>query len=155
MNIDQITKSKYLKYILLGILELILLLGVFRLGMVVGFRKANFSFGWGENYRQNFGEPPHGFPGGFMPPNGKDLIDAHGTGGTILKTDSNVLVIKGNDNVEKNILMTDKTIIRKQRDTISIVDLKTGDDIMVIGSPNNKGQIEAKFIRVFNSQNSK
>ena len=34
------------------------------------------------------------------------------------------------------------------RDEIKISDLKIGDFIVVIGSPNTDGQVEAKFIRL-------
>jgi hypothetical protein len=31
-------------------------------------------------------------------------------------------------------------------------DLKVGDQVVIIGSPNEQGQIEAKLIRIFNGE---
>lgn len=83
-----------------------------------------------------------GFPAG-------DFIEGHGSVGEIIKINGSELVIKGRDNVEKTIIINDKTVINKGRKTVKKDELKVGDFITVIGSPNDKGQIEAKLIRVF------
>ena len=44
--------------------------------------------------------------------------------------------------------MNDKTIIVYQRKNIKLSDLKIGESVVVIGDPNNKGQIQAELIRV-------
>ena len=164
-----ITKSKYFKTTLIALAGVILLLGAFSCGIFVGIRKANFSYKWGENYQRNFGGPRqmmfgrgergsrdarnpddqggNGFPG-MMGPN---FINAHGTSGVVLKIDGATLVIKGNDNIEKTVLTTDQTTIRSQRGDIGVSDIKADDNVMVIGNPNDAGQIEAKFVRVFES----
>jgi hypothetical protein len=41
------------------------------------------------------------------------------------------------------------TDIKSGFKNIKLADLKIGDIIVIIGSPNDKGQIEAKIIRVF------
>ncbi|TSC53659.1 MAG: hypothetical protein LiPW39_149, partial [Parcubacteria group bacterium LiPW_39] len=51
--------------------------------------------------------------------------------------------------VEKIILISEKTTIEKGRETIKKEELKAGDRVVIIGSPNEQGQIEAKLIRVF------
>ncbi len=148
--------SRPFKIILVCILGLIILLAIFGVGLMAGYRKANFSFRWGENYHRMFGGPRGGFmqPGPMLPMMdfGDDYISGHGTVGTIIKIDSNNIIIKGNDNVEKTILVNDKTAIRQGRQDIKVGDLKTGSLIVAIGDPNNSGQIEAKLIRIFNSQ---
>ena len=50
--------------------------------------------------------------------------------------------------MEKIILVSDATIIKRFQDTIKLADLKVDDYIVVIGEPNNAGQIEAKLIRL-------
>jgi len=149
MNLKSFFQSKTFKRILWGIGGLIVLLFVFRAGMIVGFKKASFSYQWGENYHRNFAGPRAGFFGDFMGGDfGKDFIDAHGVFGQIIKIDGSTLVIKGANEAEKIILLKDDTAVRRLRETIKPGDLKVDDNIVVIGSPNNAGQIEAKLIRV-------
>ena len=121
-----------------------MLLVVLGVGMFIGFRKADFSYRWGENYYRNFGGPP-GFFGDL---GGRDFMDAHGVSGQIIKIDGQTLTIKGRDNTEKIVVIGNDTLIRRGSDTIKPSDLKVDDNIVVIGQPNNTGQIEAKLIRV-------
>ena len=52
------------------------------------------------------------------------------------------------DNTEKVILIKSDTKIQKMKADIQTTDLSMNDFIVVIGSPDSQGQIEAKFIRV-------
>lgn len=144
-GVNKIFQSKKLRVTLIAIGTLIILLVVFQVGMAVGFRKASFSYSWAENYHRNFAGPREGFLGNFM---GRDFIDAHGVFGSIIKIDGSTLVIKGANNVEKTILLKDDTTIERLRETIKLSDLKVDDNIVVIGSPNDSGQIVAELIRV-------
>ncbi len=117
---------------------------IFGGGMYAGYHKARFSYQWGENYHKNFGGPRSGFMGDFS---GKDLINANGVAGQIMKIDSSTLVIKGRDNFEKIVAIKDDTIIRRLNETVKLSDLKINDFVVVIGEPNDSGQIEAKFVR--------
>lgn len=155
MDFNKIFQSKVFKGILGGILAFIALLLVFKAGTIVGFRKAGFSYQWGENYHRNFAGPRGGL---FQDFSGRDFIDAHGVFGQIMKIDPSTgsgqaatLVIKGRDDVEKIVLVKDDTVIRRLMETVKPSDLKVDDFIVVIGEPNNNGQIEAKFIRVLPS----
>ena len=145
MNIDKFFQSKTFKIILVGIGGLIIVLFVFKAGMMVGFQKANFSCRWSDNYHRNFGGPRGGFSGGL---GDKDFIEANGTVGQIIKIASSTLVVKGRGDVEKVVLVKDDTVINQLKETITIDNLKIDDMVVVIGEPNNDGQIEAKLIRV-------
>jgi hypothetical protein len=145
MDYNKIIKSSNFKIITISIIELIVLLMVFRLGMFVGFRKAGFSYEWGDNYHRNFAGPRGGFGGDMM---GNDFIEANGTFGQILKIDGQSIVVKGGNDVEKVIEIASSTPIKKFKDTVKITDLKIGDNIVVIGEPNSAGQIVANLIRV-------
>jgi len=145
MDINIFLQSKKFKIILAAIAAIIMFLLVFKAGTIVGFRKASFSYQWGENYHQNFAGPRGGFLGDFR---GNDFIDPHGVIGQIIKIDGQTIIIKGKDNVEKIIIVNDGTLIRRQRDTLKAADLKVDDYIVTIGDPNDAGQIEAKFIRL-------
>jgi len=162
MDTNKIVNSPILKKILIGLGMLAVLLVVFALGVRVGYSKASFSYRWGEQYHRNFGGPREGFYGPrgdsmqrpFGPP--PEFTDAHGTFGTILKIDQpteagkpTVLVISGRDQVEMTVLVSDKTIIRDQRNDVAVGDLQADEGVMVIGDPDDQGQIAAKLIRVF------
>lgn len=140
-------QSKRFKIIVWIIAGLAVLLLVFRLGVTVGYRRASFSYRWGENYHRNFGGPRGGFFGGFFSDK-KDFIESHGTFGQIIKIDSNTIVVKGKDNVEKVVRVKDDTSITRFRDKVALSDLKIDDYVVVVGEPNDSGQIEAKLVRV-------
>lgn len=125
---------------------------IFQAGIFVGYHKASFSYRSGDNFHMMFGSPERrtgiepgrmmGFPEG-------EFTSAYGANGTIIKIDLPTIIIAGADNVEKIIVVNDKTILRHYRNDIGNKDLKVGDSIIVIGSPNaSSTQIEAKLIRV-------
>lgn len=144
-NINKFLQSKLFRGLILATGILIILLLGFQIGLMVGFRKASFSYHWEENYHRNFAGPRNGFSGDLM---GKDFIEANGVFGTIIKISSSSLAIKGKNDIEKIILLKNDTVIKHFQDTINPSDLKIDELIVVIGSPNDAGQIEAKLIRV-------
>ncbi len=146
MNIQNFFQSKYFKWVLVSIGALILLLLVFQAGVFVGFRKAGFSFKWGDNYHRAFGGPRNGFLRDFE---GRDFISGHGTAGTIAKIDANSFVIKDQSGVEKIVNFDSSTSIKKGNVDVSFKDIKVDDRVVVIGTPKDDGSIEAKIIRVF------
>lgn len=131
---------------------LVVALLVFQAGMFVGYRKASFSYGEGDNFHRMFGSPEHrsmmGF-GDFTRIPGEEFTSAYGVSGTIVKIALPTIIVAGNDKVEKVVVVNEKTILRHFRDDINNGDLKVGDNIIVIGSPNSSStQIEARLIRV-------
>lgn len=153
-NLANVARSKPIKITIIGILVLVILIGTFGVGVAVGYRKANFSFKWGENYHKNFGGPKGGFMRQLPPPfrMEDDFINANGTTGAIIKIDGNTLVVDGDKTPEKIIVVADKTIIRRGQQNLKLADLKVGDLTVTIGRPNASGQIEADLIRIFNSK---
>lgn len=145
MEIDKITESKAFKYFMVIVPVLIILILVFGLGVYVGYRKAKFSYSWGENYEKNFPKK-RGFLG-FMP---GDIMNAHGTVGSVSEINGNIIVLKDNDGTQKSILTSSSTtVISRPGTDLKLQDIKVNDAITVIGMPNNQGQIEAKLIRIF------
>src|SRR3989344_7994889 len=145
-------KSKTAIFIIVILFVIAIIVTSFSLGVSVGYRKARFSYAWGENYHRNFGGPRGGFLMGFTKDfMGSDFIEAHGAFGSIISIGDSELVIKGKDEVEKIIAVNEKTDIRRFRDAISIKDLVSDEYVVVIGDPNDQGRIDAKFIRVMPS----
>jgi len=142
-KILKIFESKVLVGILYGVGIVIVIVLIFSAGVSVGFRKASFGRAWGENYERNFGMMPN------RPPFGKDNFpNAHGAAGEIIKVELPILIVQDRENTEKVILIADDTKIQKMREDVKIDELKINDFVVIIGSPNDKGQIEAKFIRI-------
>ena len=138
-----------LKWVIVGLAGFAALVLVFGAGIKVGVMKAKYSYRWAENYHRNFGGPQGGFFSDLKSfPHG-EFINGHGVFGSIIKIDGNTIIAKDKDDVEKTILVFDSTIIEKGREKVQLPDLKVDENIVIIGSPNDKGQIEAKFIRVF------
>lgn len=166
-DIKTFVASKTFKTILWGIGGLIIILGVFAAGISVGLHKARYSYQWGANYERNFmGGPPRGmmgargqggpggpmgFAGGFQ---GGDMRNAHGLAGTVTSVTGNTVVVTDRDSKENTVNVSDKTIIKAGNADIIITDLKTGEHIVVMGSPDSSGVINADLIRVFNNNNN-
>lgn len=149
MDFNKFFQSKSFKIIIWVIIGLAVFCFIFNIGMFIGFRKASFSYKWGENYHRNFAGPRQGFLRDFGRDfGGQDFIESHGVIGQIIKIEDSELVIKGPNDVEKVVLVKDKTVINRFRETIKVSDLKVDDQIVVIGEPNEAGQIEAKLIRL-------
>lgn len=149
MNTEDFFQSKAFKGIILAIAGLIILVFVFGMGVFVGMKRANFSFKWADQYHRNFGGPQNGFFGDFMGMD-REFSNANGSFGQIIKIDpaGQTLTIKDVSNVEKNILLNNKTTIVFQRKNMKLSDLKLNDNVVVIGEPNSSGQIIAELIRV-------
>lgn len=144
MDLPSFSRSSVLKKIIAGAGLLALALLIFVAGEFVGERRAAFSYRWGANYEQNFSGPPRG-----LGLSGEEFLESNGVAGTVIKTGSSTLVVNDRDDVEKEVLVASSTMVRRLRNTISPSDIRESDHVVVIGSPNGAGQIEAKLIRVF------
>jgi hypothetical protein len=150
MDLNKFFQSRAFKIFIASLVFFAVLLFVFKLGEFVGYNKALFSYKWGENYHKNFGGPRKGFLNDFRNRfEGRDYISPHGVFGTVIKIDGSTILVKEKDNIERIVLVSDKTFIINRRQKISLSDLKIDDNVVVLGSPNEKGQIEARLIRVF------
>jgi hypothetical protein len=138
--------SKVFRWVLVGIGLLIILLVVFKAGEFVGSRKGDFSRRWDDNYYRNFMGPRTGFP---MMGMGSDVpMMGHGIAGSVISVASSTFVVRGSDTVERIISFTGETRFQRFREDMQPSELKTGDNVIVLGSPDEVGQIVAKFVRV-------
>ena len=138
-------KSKIMKKVIIGFSIFLAVLIIFQAGMAVGFHKASFSYGLGDNYSKVFGQDRRGFMMGF---GHDDLTSGHGVVGKIIKISLPTFVVASSDNTEKVVAIGDDTVVRKFRDTLAPADLKVGDTVIVIGSPDDSAQIDAELIRL-------
>ncbi len=144
---NHFVSSRKFKGILIAIGAIIILLIVFRAGMGFGYRRALFSEQWGKNYERNFLGPRPGL--GMRGFNDPSIMNSHGASGSIIKVNADSIIIKGDDGLERNILVGTTTVIKQFQDTVKITDLKVNDRVVVIGEPSAQGEIDAKLIRIF------
>jgi hypothetical protein len=114
-------------------------------GIWIGEKRAEFSFQYADNYHKNFAGPSRGLFGDFPENN---FVNGYGVFGSIIAIDSATLVISGQDDTEKIVRVFEDTIIRNSKGEISLDDLSIGDSVVIIGSPDEQGQVTAKLIRV-------
>lgn len=148
-DIKKVFNSKFFKFATYSFGILFIFFLIFQAGMIAGYKKVSFGRDWGDNYTKNFGSPHQSFKmknqnfGDF-----RNMPNAHGAIGQIIKVEIPIIIVAdGKDQTEKIIIIDDKTEIRKMRDFVSKDELRLGEHIVVIGSPNSSGQIEAKLIR--------
>jgi len=142
-DIKNVFESKVSFRILCAVGIVIVSLLIFSAGVTVGFYKASFGRAWGDNYERNFGMMPN------RPMFGQDNFpNANGAIGKIIKITLPTIIVQDKDNTEKVILIKDDTKIQKMMSTVKSSDLAIDDFVVIIGSPNTQGQIEAKLIRI-------
>ena len=127
-----------------GIGTLAIAIIIFQAGVFVGYQKATFSLRLGDNFSQTFGQRHNGFP----PPMMMDPANDHGTAGKILSVNNATMIIADRDQIEKTVSFASSTDVKFLRDTVPTSYLKTGDFVVVIGSPNSNGNIQAQLIRI-------
>lgn len=137
--------AKIVKTAILVLGLLIVFLFVFWSGMMVGFRKAGFNYQLGQNYHELFEGPERRLSRDVK---GRNFMNANSAVGSVIKIDTSTLIIKGDDGMEKSILISDKTLVRRFQDTILPSDIKVDEKVVVLGAPSSTGQIEARLIRV-------
>lgn len=148
MNIKNYIQSESFRGILIGLGIAIIALIIFQTGVSVGFRKATFGHRFGDNFERNFKDPRGGnfaFPGD---PSGMSMPSGHGAVGKIVSIALPLVVVAGPDNLEKTLVINEDTEIREFRNAITKDKLQVGNYIIVLGTPNDLGQIEAKLIRL-------
>lgn len=145
MSLKEIFKADHFHKLLAVLAGALILVFVFSAGVLVGHEKERFSNRWEKNYYGNIMGPPRRGMMGFW---GRPNFNAHSGLGQIIKIDGNNLTVNDQGNVEKTIVVNDQTKIIKNLQTIKLSDLKVNDQIIVIGRPNEQGQIEARLIRV-------
>ncbi len=126
----------------IGILLVVVL--IFEAGVMVGFHKASYSYASGNHYYENINGPRGMMPMGMRD---RDFTSGHGALGKIIKITLPTITVETPEGNEKTITISDQTTIRRFRNTITSQELKVDDFIVVLGSPQSNGTIQAKLIR--------
>ena len=149
---NNLLESKKIRAILVILGGLIVLFVVFGLGMAVGYDRAGFAAGFDRNYyRIFFGGAPGG-PMGMMAPPMPGAT--HGVVGAVIDVGTSTISVTDEKNNEQSIVISSGTVIRDGDTDGAIADVAVGDQIAVIGEPDNNGQIEARFVRILSTPSS-
>ena len=145
-EVKKFAESKNFKKLIYILGAIVVITLVFQAGMMAGYRRASFSRDWGNNYERNFGPKREGPR--FMMNNMRDIPNAHGAIGKIIKIEFPNIVVLDKDQTEKIVIIKDDTSILERREILGKESLAVDEFIVVIGNPNDQGQIEAKMIRI-------
>lgn len=143
MNLKNIPRSILARNLSLAFLTVLAVLGIFQAGVFVGYHKAFLA-------RRLMGNDMRGpGPGGSMGfVTEGDIASGHGAVGQIVKISLPQIIVADKDRSEKDILVSSETKIRQFRNELTASQLKVDDFVVILGAPNNNGQIAAKFIRL-------
>lgn len=150
---EHFLQSKLFRGIIYGLAIATVASLIFNAGAAVGSRRAFFTCKWGENYGQNFGshavaEPKLLIRRDAPAPIMGRAIGFHGVLGKVVTVTDDGIVVMGNDDIERSVVIDDDTEIRNGRDETDRSGLANGLSVMVFGEPNDQGRILAKLIRI-------
>lgn len=143
MDAEKILQSDNLKKALIALGVLLLILVIFQAGVYVGARNAGFSERTGDNYYRAV--EPGGVPPG---PFGMMLSGGNGAAGQVISAAPPTFVVEDKDGTEKVISVGTETGVRLFKDATSSGAIEKGDYVIVIGKPDQNGEIQAEFVRV-------
>ena len=145
MTFKEFVQSSTFTRIIYVIGGLLIALVVFQAGIFVGYRVAAFSINWDNAHSGNLKDPRSIFA-----PFARDADDMnpHGAIGEIISVKLPKIMVKGPSDDEEIILVSGMTSIRNMRSAATSSDLKVGQQVVVIGTPDDQGEIQATLIRV-------
>ena len=139
--------------VLIRVLSVVLALAVvFWIGMVVGYRKAEFSYHFSDRYFRVFGGQNNSRFGIVGMMNTDDLIGGHGTVGKVVSVNLPTIVVSDRNGVEQTVTVKDDTTFRSARSMVASTTVTAGDSVVIIGNPDSNGRIVAKLVRIMPSQ---
>ena len=123
----------------------IIVLIIFATGFFVGYHRAIFSEEWNEGYYHNMSR----FDKVFVPfMHGSDDINSHGAIGMVGSLKLPSFVVSGPNQAEQLVTIGSSTVVRMMRNQGSPSDLANGEWVVIIGSADQTGRINATFVRI-------
>jgi hypothetical protein len=149
-NVDfkQFAKSKNTRRLILILVVVALMLLSFQVGAETGRRQVEFSGRMGDNYARMFEMHrggPTDFGRGMM---SRGIPGGYGATGKVVSVAANSIVVAGLDDTEKIVHVNSGTMIRELQNDATTSDIKVSDSVIVIGTPNTNGEIDARLIRI-------
>lgn len=143
MNTHEIEQSPVVRIIIFVLAGLIVIIAVFKMGMDAGYHRALYAAHMADNFQRTFVDPhAHSLFDQHLPPSG------HGAFGEIVSVTIPTFVVADRTRIEQTIHVSSSTIIRKFTSDVPVDSLQPGENVVVLGSPNDQGQIDAQLIRI-------
>jgi len=145
MNTTQFLKSpkvKAIAYLLAIFLGVVL---IFEAGVAVGYHRAQFSERWSAGFARDSRDPGSFFAVFQHDP---DEPNPHGTIGQVVSVHMPEVLVKGQSSPEQIVIVGPRTQVRLFRGNGTSTDIQSGQQVIVIGEPDDQGQIQASFIRI-------
>ena len=146
---EKMFASKKARWAACIILVIILAGLIFHAGVVVGSHRGQFRGGEFGNPGMRNGFRPPFFPEGFEMPHGF-IQDGHGAVGTITALSLPTFQMQTREGINQTIFVSTSTIIRSG-DAQNSTTLATGENVIVLGTPDSQNRIDAKIIRILPS----
>ncbi|MDE2001672.1 MAG: hypothetical protein KGI60_03880 [Patescibacteria group bacterium] len=143
-NVKNFMLSRGFKIALTIIGCLVVGLLIFQAGILVGYHRALFAHRGANSYIGVFENPGHG-P---FPEMSAAYPNTFGAIGKIVTISLPTIMVEDGNNTEKMIMTSPDTAVREFRQALSLSDLKVNDSVVIVGSPNDQGAIQAQLIRV-------
>lgn len=144
MNIDSILKSKVLHVTLSMLGGFFLLVLVFHAGQIIGFRKAELSLGL-LGGRGAYGYVDQEFLREFVD---REVVNSHGVSGVVVSVAEPFFIMQSSSGLEREVSVSGNTIIRRGPSSITLQELRPLNRVVVLGSTEDTGTLEAKFVRI-------
>ncbi len=138
-------KKWTLRGVIIGLALFIGLLLIFKAGVFIGMEKAEYTDQLNARNPQAVQGQRFGMMRGLTD---RGMMSSSSTIGVISKIDGTTLTVTEKDGTEKTVVVDDKTIIRKDRAEIQVTDVKTTDQVVAFGQPDQNGNIIATLIHV-------
>ncbi len=144
MNVDNFLKSKVLHVTLYMLGGLFLLVLVFHAGQIIGFRKAELSLGL-LGGRGVYGRMDQQFLHEFAE---REIVNSHGVSGVVVSVAEPFFIMQSSSGLEREVSVSGATIIRRGPSSITLQEVQPMNRVVVLGSTEDTGTLEAKFIRI-------
>lgn len=140
-------ESKPVRYAVVGAVALAATLVVFRLGVLVGYKKSVFSDKLSCGYSRTFAPGPRAAADGDV-----DADDSwgsvHGAAGRVASVATSSIVVADRGGVEKLVLMGERVEVRSGLGATTSGAIRSGDVVVVLGYPDERGRIVAELVRI-------
>jgi hypothetical protein len=145
MNTNDFIRSPKFKAILYLLAVLLGGILIFEGGVAVGYHRAAFSYQWNTNYFRDSRDPRS-----FFAVFSRDADDPnpHGAIGQVVSVNLPRFMVKGPNSPEQVVVIGPGTALRRFHGDGTTTDLKAGQQVIVIGSPDDQGEIRASFVRI-------
>lgn len=145
MNTTEFLKSPKFKAIVYLLAIVLAVVVIFEAGVAVGYHRAAFSYHWTKGFMADNHDPRSFFAVFSHDP---DEPNPHGTMGQVVSVHLPEVLVKGPNSPEQVVVIGPGTAVRRFRGDGTSTDITAGQQVIVIGSPDDTGDIQASFIRI-------